>query len=94
MTADRQSYTQHIDDIKKYIHDNAGEALNRGVLLTPFHNMALMSPSTSDADVDRALAAGADRLRARRLPEPARRDWRGRSRTRARRTTARPRGRG
>ena len=28
-------------------------ALNRGVLLTPFHNMALMSPSTSEADVDR-----------------------------------------
>jgi glutamate-1-semialdehyde 2,1-aminomutase len=28
-------------------------ALNRGVLLTPFHNMALMSPVTTDADVDR-----------------------------------------
>jgi glutamate-1-semialdehyde 2,1-aminomutase len=28
-------------------------ALNRGVLLTPFHNMALMSPATTDADVDR-----------------------------------------
>jgi glutamate-1-semialdehyde 2,1-aminomutase len=28
-------------------------ALNRGVLLTPFHNMALMSPATSAADVDR-----------------------------------------
>lgn len=26
--------------------------LNRGVLMTPFHNMALMSPSTSLADVD------------------------------------------
>ena len=25
---------------------------NRGVLLTPFHNMALMSPATTDADVD------------------------------------------
>jgi glutamate-1-semialdehyde 2,1-aminomutase len=25
---------------------------NRGVLLTPFHNMALMSPATSTADVD------------------------------------------
>jgi glutamate-1-semialdehyde 2,1-aminomutase len=30
--------------------------LNRGVLLTPFHNMALMCPQTSQADVD-ALAA-------------------------------------
>jgi len=28
-------------------------ALNRGVLLTPFHNMALMAPTTSEADVDR-----------------------------------------
>jgi glutamate-1-semialdehyde 2,1-aminomutase len=27
-------------------------ALNRGVLMTPFHNMALMSPSTTAADVD------------------------------------------
>jgi glutamate-1-semialdehyde 2,1-aminomutase len=26
-------------------------ALNRGVLLTPFHNMALMSPATTDAQV-------------------------------------------
>jgi len=28
-------------------------ALNRGVLLTPFHNMALMAPTTTGADVDR-----------------------------------------
>jgi glutamate-1-semialdehyde 2,1-aminomutase len=28
-------------------------ALNRGVLLTPFHNMALMCPATTTADVDR-----------------------------------------
>jgi glutamate-1-semialdehyde 2,1-aminomutase len=28
-------------------------ALNRGVLLTPFHNMALMSPATTEDDVDR-----------------------------------------
>ncbi|MEX2203713.1 MAG: aspartate aminotransferase family protein, partial [Actinomycetota bacterium] len=27
-------------------------ALNRGVLLTPFHNMALMSPATTEDDVD------------------------------------------
>jgi glutamate-1-semialdehyde 2,1-aminomutase len=26
---------------------------NRGVLITPFHNMALMSPATTVADVDR-----------------------------------------
>ncbi len=28
-------------------------ALNRGVLLTPFHNMALMCPATTDEDIDR-----------------------------------------
>jgi glutamate-1-semialdehyde 2,1-aminomutase len=28
-------------------------ALNRGILLTPFHNMALMSPATTVEDVDR-----------------------------------------
>ncbi|MBV8262265.1 MAG: aminotransferase class III-fold pyridoxal phosphate-dependent enzyme, partial [Candidatus Eremiobacteraeota bacterium] len=28
-------------------------ALNRGILLTPFHNMALMCPATSAADIDR-----------------------------------------
>jgi glutamate-1-semialdehyde aminotransferase len=35
------------------------------VLLTPFHNMALMSPATTDADVDahtRVFAAAADEL--------------------------------
>jgi glutamate-1-semialdehyde 2,1-aminomutase len=39
--------------------------INRGVLLTPFHNMALMSPATTDADVDthtEVFAAAADEL--------------------------------
>jgi glutamate-1-semialdehyde 2,1-aminomutase len=31
-------------------------ALNRGILLTPFHNMALMSPATSEHDVERHTA--------------------------------------
>jgi glutamate-1-semialdehyde 2,1-aminomutase len=26
--------------------------MNRGILLTPFHNMALMSPQTSAEDID------------------------------------------
>jgi len=26
--------------------------INRGVLLTPFHNMALMCPATTEADAD------------------------------------------
>ena len=29
---------------------------NRGVLMTPFHNMALMCPETSQEDVDRHTA--------------------------------------
>ena len=26
--------------------------LNRGILMTPFHNMALVSPGTTDEDID------------------------------------------
>jgi len=37
-------------ELDTYTHLNA---LNSGVLLTPFHNMALMSPRTTDMDVDR-----------------------------------------
>ena len=36
-------------ELERFLHLYA---LNRGVLLTPFHNMALMSPATSEADVD------------------------------------------
>jgi glutamate-1-semialdehyde aminotransferase len=31
--------------------------MNRGVLMTPFHNMALMSPATVETDVDRHTSA-------------------------------------
>jgi glutamate-1-semialdehyde 2,1-aminomutase len=31
--------------------------MNRGVLMTPFHNMALMSPATTEADIDRHTEA-------------------------------------
>jgi glutamate-1-semialdehyde 2,1-aminomutase len=31
--------------------------LNRGLLITPFHNMMLICPDTTDADVDRLVAA-------------------------------------
>ena len=27
-------------------------ALNRGILMTPFHNMALIAPETTEADID------------------------------------------
>ena len=38
--------------------------MNRGVLMTPFHNMALMSPATSEADVDAHSTAFADAVDA------------------------------
>lgn len=38
--------------------------VNRGVLLTPFHNMALMAPTTTDADVDLHLQVLADAVAA------------------------------
>jgi glutamate-1-semialdehyde 2,1-aminomutase len=34
--------------LERYLHLHA---LNRGVLITPFHNMALMGPTTTEADV-------------------------------------------
>ena len=43
--------------LQQYLHL---QALNRRVLLTPFHNMALMSPATSAADVDAHTAAFAE----------------------------------
>jgi glutamate-1-semialdehyde aminotransferase len=39
-------------------------AMNRGILMTPFHNMALMSPATTEADVDAHTAAFADAVGA------------------------------
>ncbi|MDP9302003.1 MAG: transaminase, partial [Actinomycetota bacterium] len=42
--------------------------LNRGILITPFHNMALMSPATTTEDVDRhteVFAQAADELTSR-----------------------------
>jgi len=39
-------------------------ALNRGILLTPFHNMALFSPHHTEADVDRHTDVFDDALTA------------------------------
>jgi glutamate-1-semialdehyde 2,1-aminomutase len=55
--------TDHQLDEYTHLH-----ALNEGVLLTPFHNMALMSPATTAEDVDRHTAVfeqGVDRLLGR-----------------------------
>ncbi len=40
----------HDDDLDAYMHL---AMCNRGILMTPFHNMALMCPETTRADVDR-----------------------------------------
>ncbi|MEY3455857.1 MAG: hypothetical protein RIR38_119, partial [Actinomycetota bacterium] len=45
--ADAASRVDH--ELEKYFHLSA---LNRGILLTPFHNMALMCPAHTTADVD------------------------------------------
>jgi glutamate-1-semialdehyde 2,1-aminomutase len=49
------------DDLEAFLHLFAQ---NRGVLLTPFHNMALMSPATTAADVDRHTAVFEESARA------------------------------
>src|SRR5467141_210608 len=49
-------------ELERFLHLYA---LNRGVLLTPFHNMALMSPATTEADIDahtKIFAAAAHEL--------------------------------
>jgi glutamate-1-semialdehyde aminotransferase len=40
-------------DLQQYLHIHA---LNRGILMTPFHNMALMSPAHTIEDVERHRA--------------------------------------
>ena len=47
------------EELERFLHLYA---LNRGVLITPFHNMALVSPATSEADVDRHTEVFADAL--------------------------------
>ena len=49
-----ESAVAHDDGIDAYMHL---AMCNRGILMTPFHNMALMCPATTRADVDRHTAA-------------------------------------
>ena len=44
-----ESFAAQDTDLNEYFHLSA---LNRGILITPFHNMALMCPETTTADVD------------------------------------------
>lgn len=45
-----ESAAAHDDELEAYLHL---AMVNRGILMTPFHNMALMCPETSREDVDR-----------------------------------------
>ena len=45
-----ESAAAHDQDLEDYLHVHLA---NHGVLITPFHLMALMSPATTDEDVDR-----------------------------------------
>jgi glutamate-1-semialdehyde 2,1-aminomutase len=56
-----ESAAAHDDDVEEYLHLFMA---NRGVLLTPFHNMALMCPTTSASDVDRHTELFAEALQA------------------------------
>ena len=44
-----ESHEAQDDDLDDYLH---AYLANRAILLTPFHNMALMCPATTEADVD------------------------------------------
>ena len=48
-------------ELEDYLHVYMA---NRGVLITPFHNMALMSPPTTDDDVDRHTELFGEAVRA------------------------------
>jgi glutamate-1-semialdehyde 2,1-aminomutase len=49
-----ESAAAHDDGLDDYLHVAMA---NRGVLLTPFHNMALTCPDTTESDVDTYLSA-------------------------------------
>ncbi len=57
------------DDLDEYLHLYL---VNRGVLITPFHNMALMCPDTSRADVDLHTRLFADAVDDLVAPSPPR----------------------
>jgi glutamate-1-semialdehyde 2,1-aminomutase len=63
-TAPRDGAEQlaHADfELERFLHL---WTMNRGILMTPFHNMALMSPATTAADIDRHSAVFGEALDA------------------------------
>ncbi len=51
-------------ELERYMHL---AALNRGILLTPFHNMALIAPAVTEGDIDRHTEVFRESVRAGRL---------------------------
>jgi glutamate-1-semialdehyde 2,1-aminomutase len=51
-------------ELERYMHL---AALNRGILLTPFHNMALLAPAVTEDDVDRHTEVFRESVRAEGL---------------------------
>ena len=47
-------------DLDRFLHLYA---LNRGILMTPFHNMALIAPETTNDDIDRHTRLFAEAVR-------------------------------
>jgi glutamate-1-semialdehyde aminotransferase len=54
-----EAAASHDEELEDLMHLYA---LNRGVLITPFHNMALMAPTTTEAQVDQHTAVFAEAL--------------------------------
>lgn len=50
----REAEAAFHDSLEKCLHLGL---LNRGIMITPFHNMMLLSPKTSEADVDRLVGS-------------------------------------
>jgi glutamate-1-semialdehyde 2,1-aminomutase len=55
-----ESYAASDFELERFLHLYA---LNRGVLLTPFHSMALMCPATTESDIDTHTAVFAEAVR-------------------------------
>jgi len=56
-----EQWTNSDPDLERFLHL---WAMNRRILMTPFHNMALMSPVTTGADVDRHTTVFAEAVEA------------------------------
>jgi glutamate-1-semialdehyde 2,1-aminomutase len=55
----REAEAAFHEALEKCIHLSL---LNRGVMITPFHNMILICPLTTEGDVDRLVAALAETI--------------------------------